>query len=632
MNPPTPQLANVHLRCIWSTEGGALRPVSAEDRTRGGRVDLAGAEIFRLVFRGGGELPASQLAIAAQVVTDDRVEVTFAPITLRTAGGGAAAFDLSWRAFLREPNDRYVRQELRLTARERVLPLVRLVMLEIPARGVARAGSVGGVPLVSGTMFFGIEHPSAEPELTDRFARLALQRPADLGRDETLAVTGVIGATGDHPSLRRAFAEYVGRERARPHRVFLHYNSWFDVSWAGKKLSEAECVGAVRQIGQALTERRGLPLDAFVFDDGWDDHNTLWQIDRTMLPRGFRPIREAAAHFGSGLGTWISPWGGYDPAKPLRIEAAKREGLAVTSEGLSLADPRYLARIREAAAAFVRDDDLRYLKLDGISARQLQQLEALCGLIRELRAMKPDLFVNLTVGTWPSPFWLWHGDAIWRGGNDMGAAGAGDAREQWITYRDAETFKNVVTASPLFPLAALMTHGIVNGQHGPSASMSRSGPSFTHEIRSYFGSGVGLQELYLTPARMQEADWDRVAACARWSRSRRDVLEDVHWVGGDPAAGEPYGWAAYRNGRGTLVLRSPSEQRRTLALRLDQALELPDGVSPRLRLEAVEDGAPAGAPGRAIEVRRDAVHGFALEPFEVKMFDLVPVEGASAKD
>ena len=37
-------------------------------------------------------------------------------------------------------------------------------------------------------------------------------------------------------------------------------------------------------------------------------------------------------------------------------------------------------------------------------------------LIGELRAAKPDIFINLTTGTWPSPFWLMYADSIWRGG------------------------------------------------------------------------------------------------------------------------------------------------------------------------------------------------------------------------
>ena len=45
--------------------------------------------------------------------------------------------------------------------------------------------------------------------------------------------------------------------------------------------------------------------------------------------------------------------------------------------------------------------------------------------IGELRAKKPDLYVNLTTGTYPSPFWLLYADSIWRGGDDHSFAGVG---------------------------------------------------------------------------------------------------------------------------------------------------------------------------------------------------------------
>jgi zinc protease len=47
---------------------------------------------------------------------------------------------------------------------------------------------------------------------------------------------------------------------------------------------------------------------------------------------------------------------------------------------------------------------------------------AMIHLIGELRGAKPDLFVNLTTGTWPSPFWVMHADSIWRGGDDDSTA------------------------------------------------------------------------------------------------------------------------------------------------------------------------------------------------------------------
>ena len=57
-------------------------------------------------------------------------------------------------------------------------------------------------------------------------------------------------------------------------------------------------------------------------------------------------------------------------------------------------------------------------------------------------------WINLTTGTWPSPYWLLYGDSIWRGGYDTGLCetdhrgqsqsshcDGSDHREQWITYR-----------------------------------------------------------------------------------------------------------------------------------------------------------------------------------------------------
>ena len=41
--------------------------------------------------------------------------------------------------------------------------------------------------------------------------------------------------------------------------------------------------------------------------------------------------------------------------------------------------------------------------------------DAAIHLISDLREVKPDLYINLTTGTYPSPFWLMYADSIWRG-------------------------------------------------------------------------------------------------------------------------------------------------------------------------------------------------------------------------
>ena len=77
-------------------------------------------------------------------------------------------------------------------------------------------------------------------------------------------------------------------------------------------------------------------------------------------------------------------------------------------------------------------------------------------------------------------------------------------------------------------------------------------------MRSYFGTGTQLQEMYITPALLGDPKWDAIAEAAKWSRGNAATLVDTHWVGGDPARLEVYGWAAWSRGRAILTLRNPS--------------------------------------------------------------------------
>ena len=106
----------------------------------------------------------------------------------------------------------------------------------------------------------------------------------------------------------------------------------------------------------------------------------------------------------------------------------------------------------------------------------------------ELREAKPDIFINLTTGTWPSPFWVMTADSIWRGGEDDSTAGVGPYRERWITYRDAQTYQRVVQGGPFYPLNSLMLHGLIFAQFHKELKKDPDN-DFRNEIRSYFGTG-----------------------------------------------------------------------------------------------------------------------------------------------
>ena len=68
---------------------------------------------------------------------------------------------------------------------------------------------------------------------------------------------------------------------------------------------------------------RGVTLDSFLFDDGWDDTSKLWQF-HAGFPDGFTPLKEAAAKFGAAPGVWLSPWGGYGAPRAARLEDCGR--------------------------------------------------------------------------------------------------------------------------------------------------------------------------------------------------------------------------------------------------------------------------------------------------------------------
>ena len=155
----------------------------------------------------------------------------------------------------------------------------------------------------------------------------------------------------------------------------------------------------------------------------------------------------------------MSPWGGYGKPKQQRVAAGRSAGYEIVDNGFALSGPKYYAAFRDTCVKFVRDYGVNQFKFDGTGNADRvfpgsefdSDFAAAIHLIGELRALKPDLYINLTTGTYPSPFWLRYADSIWRGGEDHDFLGVGPRREQWITYRDADTYEHIVLSGPLVP-------------------------------------------------------------------------------------------------------------------------------------------------------------------------------------
>jgi len=628
-------LENPMIAAVWTVSNNSIRPTKLTDRIHG--VDLpVSTELFSLSI-GVGASATTLAASAFRIVGDPRRESLAANprasrLAERVAGSAVAVtlrdpearLEVAWRAVLRDGSN-YVRQELSIRALAGDVPLREISLFDFNAKRSWVSGTVRGTPIVVGDAFFAFEHPLANNGVDGERVRCRMGRTLPLRSGTTIDASSVVGVTHTG-QLRRDFLAYVERERAHPYRTFLHYNSWYDIGYFSK-YNEVDALAAVTAFGTELRDKRGVTLDSFLFDDGWDDPTTLWRF-HSGFPNGFTTVRDATQKYGAGPGVWMSPWGGYGKPHDDRVAYGKQQGFETNSRGFALSGPVYYQRFRETCLEMIRRYGINQFKFDGTGNAAStapnsafdSDFDAAIHLIGELRAEKPDLYVNLTTGTYPSPFWLRYADSIWRGGEDHDFAGVGSSRQRWITYRDADTYEHVVRAGALFPLSSLMLHGMIYAKSAHNLS-DDPGNDFTAEAHAYFGTGTQLQEMYITPALLNRGDWDAIAEGAKWSRSNAETLKDSHWVGGDPLRLEPYGWASLSPRKGILTLRNPSDRPQSIGIDVASVLELPGGGATRFR-------ARNPFPSRAAVVRQEFRAGetarIALAPFQVVSVELTP--------
>jgi hypothetical protein len=241
---------------------------------------------------------------------------------------------------------------------------------------------------------------------------------------------------GTYPEgqLRRAFLRYVERERARSYSQFLHYNCWFDLHI---NLNEEKILKNVKAFTEEMTVKRGVAMESYVLDDGWDaPREGFWTVDKKKFPSGFDPITAELDRVNSHMGIWISPLAGYAFVGE-RVGHAGKLGLVREGSFLDLSYTPYYEWFRDFCASLVKKNKVNYFKWDKAGDGASPHFMALLSCARELRQVDPNLFFNVTVGTWPSPFWLNVIDSTWRGGEDVNWDWEckGNDREKWLNYR-----------------------------------------------------------------------------------------------------------------------------------------------------------------------------------------------------
>ena len=212
---------------------------------------------------------------------------------------------IDWR-LVQPEGAKYLREIITITAlkQDEMIPHVRL--MEVNAPGAEISGKVNGSPVIAGDDYVMFENPLAYSHaiVESDEAWTQIDNALPLRKGQSVTYSAVIGVTKPG-QLRRDFLGYIEAERAHPYRTFLHYNSWYDIGY-DTIYTEADALNRIHAFGEELAVKRGVKIDSFLFDDGWDDLSGKWDFAKTF-PNGFIPLRDAAAKYGAAPGVWLSP-------------------------------------------------------------------------------------------------------------------------------------------------------------------------------------------------------------------------------------------------------------------------------------------------------------------------------------
>lgn len=517
-----------------------------------------------------------------------------------------------------------------------------------------------GQPVVlrgdNGGYFFGMEYPIAENTLKQvkngaRQITCSVEEGKKIDASPIESAWCIIGITP--PNLERLwFSKYLETIRVAPLKPYTLYNSWYDLRAAEypqipKKnvMNEKNIRRIIKLIRENFVEKNDIHLDAFVLDDGWDVYKSDWRLRSEQFPHRLRPIADELKKMGTNLGLWFGPTGGYSN-RNLRINWMKAHGYETVGKDtndnnimMCLAGKNYSHLFKKRVTDFVNKDGVRFFKWDGIqfscsepdhghpigvySRRAV--MDSLITIIKAVRAQHPNVFLNITSGTWLSPWWVQYANQIWMSGGDYGYSQVPSIsqRDAAMTYRDLVLYQDFKINDLWFPIANLMTHGIIKGN---LQNLRRREPidKFMNNALLYFARGVSMWELYISPDILNENEWTSIAQSIHWAKANFDILSHTVMIGGNPGARQAYGYAHFKGRKGIIAVRNPAIESKKINVALSPAYNL-DPDAGQLVLERIY-------PTRWISphlYKANDVIDLELSGYETAVYELYPLKSVN---
>jgi len=465
---------------------------------------------------------------------------------------------------------------------QKISPRMGFILNDISILKMGGFGQPIAFTCETGGAFMGLEYPASDNSIrTTDNNRSFLQCSQEIG--EKIGATWiksewVVQAVTPNNFIKLWYTRYLNDIRIAPLKPYTLYNSWYDlrapvmVQDSGNVLNETNILRMIDLFRKNMINKYNVQLDAFVLDDGWDVYKSDWVLRKKQFPRGLKPISDELKKSNTNLGIWVGPIGGYSH-RDWRVQWMFEHGYEVVGDQLCLAGKNYRQLFKNRVVNLVENEGVGYYKWDGIQFSCSESdhghpigiysrravMESVIDICRAVREKNPNIFLNITSGTWLSPWWMKYTNMIWMQGSDYGYANVPSIsrRDRAITYRDFVLYEDFKKNDLWFPISNLMTHGIIKGHLQKLGGEQEPLDKFTDNTLLYFARGVTMWELYISPDLLTDGEWNAIAKSIQWAKDRFPTLISTEMIGGDPGERDAYGYVHANGDYGIIAVRNP---------------------------------------------------------------------------
>lgn len=464
--------------------------------------------------------------------------------------------------------------------------------------GQPPARAILGQPFYADGMFFGCEFPAANTQIVDEqgkrigrpryytgktMDRLAVDNQAARADDGSIhymtwpTVTGA-AAGKDYRVVQADFFDYID-DISVPSEFRVQYNSWYDNE---KNITEGNVIEAFADIDKQFANSELAPLDTYAVDDGWTDYGApkgFWTFNG-KFPDEFNPIANLVQNFGSDLGVWIGPRGGYGTEGPI-ANSLQNQGLGMVAGGsIDVADRTYLENYAKLVCDFQDKWHVNYWKWDGFAdenqynhfgagvdgvpghsgndkikghmtggANQMYHCsdmwEAWIDLYETVRGNAEkngiaNYWISSTTHTIPSPWLLQWVNSVWLQCqfDHARTAHGSTVHDGNLNARDAVYYDFIQNHQFQFPLAHIYNHDPVYGKTGTAmTSTTATAEGFQNYLYSLAGRGTAFWELYYSDAILDAEKYEVNAEFLKWYEENFHLLSNARMFGKWPVEG-----------------------------------------------------------------------------------------------